>query len=247
MKTSACLAARRRPGAGRGVAPRRRAPSTMQDGRVIARRAGRDRRGRSSPSGRASDRRKIVNVERIPGGPMTLELTNVPERRRSTSCCARVSGYIAAPRAAVDAERVAFRSDHRHADQLAASGTVARRHRRRQRRSRVHAAAVRADQADDDDDARTTSRRRRTSQPLRSGPASTRSQQPPVSDLPAAAVPGASAGAPQPPPTTIRRRARRPSTASRRLAHRRVPCAAAAGVQRPGMISPRRRPTPSRR
>ena len=32
---------------------------------------------------------KIVNVERIPGGPLTLQLTDVPERRRSTCCCDR--------------------------------------------------------------------------------------------------------------------------------------------------------------
>ena len=41
---------------------------------------------------------KIVNVERIPGGPMTLELTNVPEAQALDVLLRSVSGYIAAPR-----------------------------------------------------------------------------------------------------------------------------------------------------
>jgi hypothetical protein len=42
---------------------------------------------------------KIVNVERIPGGPMTLELTNVTEAEALEILLRSVSGYIAAPRA----------------------------------------------------------------------------------------------------------------------------------------------------
>lgn len=41
---------------------------------------------------------KIVNVERIPGGPMTLELTNVPEQQALELLLRSVSGYMAAPR-----------------------------------------------------------------------------------------------------------------------------------------------------
>src|SRR3990170_7743728 len=41
---------------------------------------------------------KIVNVERIPGGPITLELTNVPEHEALDVLLRSVSGYLAAPR-----------------------------------------------------------------------------------------------------------------------------------------------------
>jgi hypothetical protein len=44
-------------------------------------------------------RTKIVNVERIPGGPVTLELTNVPESQALEVLLRAMSGYIAAPRA----------------------------------------------------------------------------------------------------------------------------------------------------
>ena len=43
---------------------------------------------------------KIVNVERIPGGPMTLELRNVPESQALDVLLRTLSGYITAPRAA---------------------------------------------------------------------------------------------------------------------------------------------------
>src|SRR2546428_5696848 len=43
---------------------------------------------------------KIVNVERIPGGPITLELTNVPEAQALDVLLRSLSGYITAPRAA---------------------------------------------------------------------------------------------------------------------------------------------------
>lgn len=42
---------------------------------------------------------KIVNLERIPGGPQTIELTNVPESEALELLLRSVSGFIAAPRA----------------------------------------------------------------------------------------------------------------------------------------------------
>ena len=41
---------------------------------------------------------KIVNVERIPGGPVSMELTNVPEQQALEVLLRSVSGYLAAPR-----------------------------------------------------------------------------------------------------------------------------------------------------
>jgi hypothetical protein len=41
---------------------------------------------------------RIVNVERIPGGPLTLELTNVPEREALDLLLRSVTGYMAAAR-----------------------------------------------------------------------------------------------------------------------------------------------------
>jgi hypothetical protein len=41
---------------------------------------------------------KIVNVERIPGGPITLELQNMPEDQALELLLRSVSGYVAAPR-----------------------------------------------------------------------------------------------------------------------------------------------------
>src|SRR2546423_2356281 len=41
---------------------------------------------------------KIVNVERIPGAPMTLELSNVPEQQALDLLLRSVSGYMAAAR-----------------------------------------------------------------------------------------------------------------------------------------------------
>jgi hypothetical protein len=51
---------------------------------------------------------KIVNVERIPGGPMTLELRDVPEAQALDVLLRSLSGYIAAPRAAVAANLSQF-------------------------------------------------------------------------------------------------------------------------------------------
>jgi hypothetical protein len=42
---------------------------------------------------------KVVNVDRIPGGPMTLELHSVPEDRALEILMRSLSGYLAAPRA----------------------------------------------------------------------------------------------------------------------------------------------------
>jgi hypothetical protein len=41
---------------------------------------------------------KIVNAERVPGGPMTLELTDVPEAQALEILLRSLSGYITAPR-----------------------------------------------------------------------------------------------------------------------------------------------------
>jgi hypothetical protein len=41
---------------------------------------------------------KIVNVERVPGGPMTLELTNMPESQALEILLRSLSGYITAVR-----------------------------------------------------------------------------------------------------------------------------------------------------
>ena len=41
---------------------------------------------------------KIVNVERLPGGPMTIELHNVTESQALEILLRAMSGYIAAPR-----------------------------------------------------------------------------------------------------------------------------------------------------
>jgi hypothetical protein len=42
---------------------------------------------------------KIVNVERIPGGPLTLQFTGVPEAEALDILLRAVTGYLAAPRA----------------------------------------------------------------------------------------------------------------------------------------------------
>ena len=41
---------------------------------------------------------KIVNMERVPGGPVTLELTDVPEAQALEVLLRTLSGYITAPR-----------------------------------------------------------------------------------------------------------------------------------------------------
>jgi hypothetical protein len=44
---------------------------------------------------------KVVNAERIPGGPISLELTNVPEAQVLDTLLRSAAGYLAAPRAVV--------------------------------------------------------------------------------------------------------------------------------------------------
>src|SRR3954447_7309635 len=41
---------------------------------------------------------KIVNVERIPGGPVTLELRDVPEQQALRVLLRSLGGYVTAPR-----------------------------------------------------------------------------------------------------------------------------------------------------
>src|SRR5262250_3627806 len=41
---------------------------------------------------------KVVNVERIPGGPLTLELRDIPEAQALDMLLRSVSCYMAAPR-----------------------------------------------------------------------------------------------------------------------------------------------------
>ena len=64
--------------------------------------------GRSSRNGRGSARRQIVNVERIPGAPVTLELRDVREEQALDVLLRSVSGYLAAPRATTIANASAF-------------------------------------------------------------------------------------------------------------------------------------------
>src|SRR3954454_18617008 len=47
---------------------------------------------------------KVVNLERIPGGPLTLELRDIPEGEALDILLRTLSGYIAAPRTAVVAD-----------------------------------------------------------------------------------------------------------------------------------------------
>jgi len=50
----------------------------------------------------------IVNLERLPGGPMTLELTDMPEARALDIVLRSIAGYVAAPRAVRDAQASQF-------------------------------------------------------------------------------------------------------------------------------------------
>lgn len=51
---------------------------------------------------------KVVNAERIPGGPTTLELTNVPEAQVLDTLLRSAAGYLAAPRAVMAANLSRF-------------------------------------------------------------------------------------------------------------------------------------------
>ena len=64
---------------------------------------------------------KVVNVDRIPGGPLTLELSNMPEAQALDVLLRSVSGYMAAPRGDGGREPFRLRSHHRHADRCRAS------------------------------------------------------------------------------------------------------------------------------
>lgn len=62
---------------------------------------------------------KIVNAERIPGGPLTLELRDVSEQQALKVLLRSVSGYITAPRAALAAQASVF-------DRIIVMPTIAR-------------------------------------------------------------------------------------------------------------------------
>jgi hypothetical protein len=51
---------------------------------------------------------KVVNVERIPGGPLTLELSDIPEAQALDVLLRSVSGYMAAPRSTAVANLSVF-------------------------------------------------------------------------------------------------------------------------------------------
>lgn len=51
---------------------------------------------------------RIVNLERIPGGPVTLQLVNVPEQQALDVLLRSVSGYLAAPRSTAIANASVF-------------------------------------------------------------------------------------------------------------------------------------------
>src|SRR5262249_13121233 len=72
---------------------------TMQDGRVSV--VAKDATVRQILTEWARvGQTKIVNIERVPGGPITLELTNVPEAQALEILLRSLSGYITAPRPA---------------------------------------------------------------------------------------------------------------------------------------------------
>src|SRR6478609_3183690 len=53
-------------------------------------------------------RTQIVNVERIAGGPITIEFTNVPEQEALDMLLRSLSGYMVAPRAVAIADASNF-------------------------------------------------------------------------------------------------------------------------------------------
>jgi len=71
---------------------------TMQDGRVTIKAKDATLRQIMTEWARVGQT-KVVNVERIPGGPMTIELTNVTEEQALNTLMKPLSGYVAAPRA----------------------------------------------------------------------------------------------------------------------------------------------------
>ena len=63
---------------------------------------------------------KILNADRVPGAPLTLQLNNVPETQALDTLLRTVSGYVASPRAEIVSEPLAVRSHRHHADARAA-------------------------------------------------------------------------------------------------------------------------------
>src|SRR5262245_26782531 len=51
---------------------------------------------------------KVINGDRIPGGPISLELTNVPEGQALDTLLRSVAGYLAAPRATLASDLSLF-------------------------------------------------------------------------------------------------------------------------------------------
>jgi hypothetical protein len=51
---------------------------------------------------------RIVNLERVPGGPVSIELTNVPEATALTIVLRSIGGFMAAPRAVADGRLSGF-------------------------------------------------------------------------------------------------------------------------------------------
>ena len=72
---------------------------------------------------------KILNGDRVPGGPLTLQLNNVPEAQALDTLLRTVSGYLASPRAEFVSQPVALRSHRDHADAGAADVDAVRRRR----------------------------------------------------------------------------------------------------------------------
>jgi hypothetical protein len=70
---------------------------TIGDGRVTLRASGATLREILAEWAKVGQT-KIVNAERVPGGPVTLELNDVPEREALDILLRSVSGYVAAPR-----------------------------------------------------------------------------------------------------------------------------------------------------
>src|SRR5256712_7423495 len=62
---------------------------------------------------------KIVNAERVPGGPLTLQFTNWPERQALDTLLRTLAGYVAQPRE-VDV------ADLSHFDRIVVMPTIAR-------------------------------------------------------------------------------------------------------------------------
>ena len=72
-------------------------------------------------------RTRIVNVERIAGGPITIELTNVPEQEALDLLLRSLSGYMVAPRAAAVSDASQFDRIIVHADRRRRRGPRSRR------------------------------------------------------------------------------------------------------------------------